>query len=579
MFIEQYKYIRSYFRIAVVNPFLFALNILTAALYKAADVARPFVASLIVKALTDQNVQGAFFAIAAYTAIYFFFRGMLFLNWRAYSWNLIYCYHGMQDKIFNKLLSVDHNFARRINRGRLMNVINSDLFDIGGMNDDISELLTTVVQIIGVIIISATHSIAVTILMVASVIIASKIRTVHDRKFNFFWWKSQTCNDQYSDFLNQILTGLQEVKVFNMLPSLHQHLDKIQRNYDRNYAAQRHHLAVRDNDVGYVVYASRALILLICVLLMAAGHMELDILVMLYTYHQQLINIARDLTDSTIDIRLNNAAVRRVASILNYKSEKKTEFGNLDLDNISGSIQFKNVSLTINHHHILKNINLKIRPHEFVAIVGYPGSGKTKLLDLILRINQPTRGKITLDNININDFSKDIYASNVSVANQVPFIFNTSIRKNLNFVDTNIKHQIEACKIAGIHDFIENLPLGYNTILRENGNNISGGQRQMISIARTILTDAEVLLLDDITTSLDPDTAKLVPRLIDRIKSNRTIIMITKKPELMREADRIVVLDKGKISAVGTHKTLMEKSKLYRSLQALQSTSPNGEDL
>jgi ABC-type multidrug transport system fused ATPase/permease subunit len=178
-----------------------------------------------------------------------------------------------------------------------------------------------------------------------------------------------------------------------------------------------------------------------------------------------------------------------------------------------------------------------------------------------------------LDGINIKEFSKEIYTSNVAVANQIPFIFNTSIRNNLNFVDTDINHQIAACKTAGIHDFIETLPLGYNTILRENGGNISGGQKQMISIARTILTNAEILLLDDITTSLDPDTARLVPNLIERIKSKHTVIMITKKPELMRIADRIIVLDHGKIADIGTHEKLLERSALYRSMQTMRSNN------
>ena len=151
------------------------------------------------------------------------------------------------------------------------------------------------------------------------------------------------------------------------------------------------------------------------------------------------------------------------------------------------------------------------------------------LFNLLLRLNKPTKGKIYLDHTEISEFSRAVYTSNVAVANQSPFIFNMSIRKNLSFVDPDIRHQIEACKIAGIHDFIETLPQGYNTILRENATNISGGQKQMISIARTILTDAEVLLLDDITTSLDPDTAKLVPRLIKRLDGERTIVMITKK--------------------------------------------------
>lgn len=577
MFIEQVKFIREYFKVADLNPWLFTLNFTTAVIYKVLDAARPFAAAMIIKGLTEQNAEMTYWSIAAYAIIYVAFRGVLFLNWRAYSWNVIYCYSHLQDKIFNKLLTVDHDFTRRVNRGRLLNVINSDLFDVGEMNDEISEFFTTLVQIAIVVVVSFTCSPSVAILMFISVIIFARLRTVHDRKFNFFWWRSQIENDRYSDFLNQILTGLQEVKVFNMLNRLRQHLARLQGRYDKSYAAQRHHLTIRDNDTQFVVYTFRAFVLLACIIAMMTGYMELDILVLLYSYHQQLLDVTKDFTNSSINIRLDNAAVRRVASILNYRAGQKLEFGDLNLDHISGMIEFKNVSLSLNHHQILKNLNFKVRPHEFVAIVGYPGSGKTKLFDLILRLNKPSRGNIYLDKININDFSREVYTTNVAVANQVPFIFNTSIRNNLSFIDPSIKRQIEACKTAGIHDYIETLPLGYNTILRENGGNISGGQRQMISIARTILTDAEIFLLDDITTSLDPDTAKLVPELVKRIKKNRTILMITKKPDLMRAADRIIVLDKGKIVDSGTHEKLLERSPLYRSLQALRSPSLSQE--
>ena len=239
-------------------------------------------------------------------------------------------------------------------------------------------------------------------------------------------------------------------------------------------------------------------------------------------------------------------------------------------------IELKNVSLKIKNKEILHNINLKIDHNEILAIVGEAGSGKTMILNLLLRLFEPTNGKILLDNTNILEFSNDAYQNIVSIVNQKPFIFNMSIRKNLDFVDKNIKNQIEACKKAGIHDFIETLPDGYNTILRENGSNISGGQKQMISIARTILSKSEVILLDDITTSLDPDTAKLVPRLIKELKKDHTIIMVTKKPDLMKKADRIVVLNNGSISAVGTHKSLMEKSEIYRMLQSRKSPSRIG---
>ena len=577
MFKDQFNYLKTYFAIAEPNPWLFALNIFTAVLYKAANITRPFVAALIIKALTESDARMTYLYIAIYTGIYLFYRAMLFFNWRISTWNLIDVYDNIQDKIFNKLISVDHDFTQKVNRGKLLNVINSDLFEVGNINSNITEFFTATTQIVFIVIICLTNNVPVAIIMILSAISVSHIRTKHDKKFNFYWWKSQIENDKFSDFLNQVLNGLQEVKVFNMLPSLHKQLDRIQKRYDKAYTSQRRHRTIRDSDVKYSVYIFRAIILLVCVIFMATGHMELDIMVLLYSYHQQLIDTTFDLTDATTTLRLDKASVERIKSILNYKAGASVKIGNLNLDQISGSIKFKNVSLNINKHKVLKDLNFKIRPHEFVAIVGHPGAGKTKLFDLILRLISPTKGKITLDDININEFSREVFTSNVAVANQAPFIFNTSIRKNLSFVDPDIKHQIEACKTAGIHNFIETLPMGYNTILRENAGNISGGQRQMISIARTIVTDAEILLLDDITTSLDPDTAKLVPRLIDRIKNNRTVIMITKKPELMKSADRIIVLDKGKISDIGTHEKLLERNSIYRSLQAMRSSNSQEE--
>ena len=151
-----------------------------------------------------------------------------------------------------------------------------------------------------------------------------------------------------------------------------------------------------------------------------------------------------------------------------------------------------------------------------------------------------------------------------------------SIRKNLDFVDTNINNQIEACKRVGIHDFIVSLPKGYNTILRENATNISGGQKQLISLARTLLSKSEILLFDEITASLDPDTSSNIDTILKDLKKDHTIIMITHKPELMKKADRIIVLNEGKIVGDGTHKQLLESNEYYRDMQTRKSASKLG---
>ena len=189
---------------------------------------------------------------------------------------------------------------------------------------------------------------------------------------------------------------------------------------------------------------------------------------------------------------------------------------------------------------------------------------------------KPNSGKILIDGVDIYEYTKDIYKSNVSVVNQKPFIFNMSIRKNLDFVDSNIDNQIEACKRVVIHDFITSLPQGYNTVLRENGSNISGGQKQLISLARTLLSKSEILLFDEITSSLDPDTAFHITNVLKDLKKDHTVLMITHKPDLMKKADRIIVINEGKIVGDGSHKELLENNEHYRFLQARKSASKLG---
>lgn len=575
MFRDHIRLIREYFKLAKLSKPLFGLTLLTACLYKAFAVILPIIAAQIIKALTEQNSNQTYFFIGLYALIYFLNRLTYFLNCRAYTWNVAYTYHSLQARVFEKLIFADHKFTKKISKGRLMNTVNTDVISIGEMNDEISEYITTIVQVIVILVIAATYNLPIALIMLISALIYLKVHDYSDKKYNIFWWKTQTEDDRYSNLIGQTLSGIQEVKTFNMLPKLKAKVKNIQTRYDKAYKAQRHYANIRGNDVKFIYYFFQTILYVVLLFMMSDGHLALDILVLLVSYHTEVINGVEDFCDAIAEIRLTNASIIRVNAILNYKGEQELKFGDLGLDDLNGAITFKNVSLKLENQTILKDINFKIHRHEFVAIVGNPGAGKTMLFNLLLRLNKPTKGKIYLDNTEISEFSRAVYSSNVAVANQSPFIFNMSIRKNLDFVDSDIRHQIEACKTAGIHDFIETLPQGYNTVLRENATNISGGQKQMISIARTILTDAEVLLLDDITTSLDPDTAKLVPRLIKKLDGERTIIMITKKPDLMKLADRIIVLDNGKISDSGTHEGLMKRSSIYRHLQINVSSANN----
>lgn len=572
---EYIYFIKEYLKLAEIKTRYILINILSAFFYKGFEICLPLAASGIIKYLTLGNDKMTYFYLGVLIVIYLLYNLSLYINYKIYGYNMNYCYDGLTKRVLNKLSNVDHSFNRVMSKGRIINTINSDIINIGDMNDRISEVIIGVLQIIAVLIIVAFHNFYLSLLLIVFAYFYITIQNNADRKVNLYHNKVVIQDDKYSNLLTQIVSGLQEIKTFNMLSKLKNKLNIIQRKFTKEYSAKRFYATVRDNDVNVVVYVFRSILYTILIYLMSKGELGINVLVLIVSYHETLGTYINELMDSTEAIRETNTSVNRINDILNYKSNDLV-YGSLETDDIYGAIHMKNVSLTLNNKEVLKNINLKIDHNKVVAIVGEAGSGKTMIFNLLLRLYQPTKGRITLDNVNIYDFSKEVYTRNVGVVNQKPFIFNMSIRKNLDFVDTNIKNQIEACKRAGIHEFIESLPNGYHTKLRENGSNISGGQKQMISIARTILTDCEILLLDDITTALDPDTAKLVPRLIKDLKKDHTIILTTKKPDLMKEADEIVVLDKGKVVAIGTHKELIKSNEIYQMLQSRKSPSRIG---
>lgn len=201
--------------------------------------------------------------------------------------------------------------------------------------------------------------------------------------------------------------------------------------------------------------------------------------------------------------------------------------------------------------------------------------GKTTITNLLLRKYKIDSGEILIDNENIYNYSKDVYSTNVVGVDQSPFMFNMSIRKNLSLIDSNFEHQIEACKRVGLHDYIESLPNGYNTILSENANNFSGGQKQLLAIARTLLSKAEILIFDEVTSSLDTLLVEKIKDIFENLKLDHTIIIVTHKKDAMKIADKIIVLNNGRIVCQGKHKELMNKNEYYTDLHTNNYSSSN----
>ena len=240
---------------------------------------------------------------------------------------------------------------------------------------------------------------------------------------------------------------------------------------------------------------------------------------------------------------------------------------------IKGEIVFKDVNFNYSEREsTLKKINFKVQNNSTIGIVGLTGSGKSTVIKLLLRIYDISDGLITLDGISIKEINLKDLRKCVSLVSQETYLFHGSVQENIAYgnENPNFKDIQKASKIAEAHQFIEQLPAGYKTIVGERGQRLSGGQRQRIALARAVLKNAPILILDEATASVDNETEFLIQKSLSKITKNRTTIVIAHRLSTIKNADNIIVMDKGKIVESGKHERLLDNKSIYADLWNVQ---------
>lgn len=266
------------------------------------------------------------------------------------------------------------------------------------------------------------------------------------------------------------------------------------------------------------------------------------------------------------------AASNRIFEILDTKTDVPEAENPVEKSSFESEIEFRNVSFGYNERLVLKNINLKIRKNEKIALVGLSGAGKSTLTDLLPRFYDVTEGSILIDNINIRDITLKSLRSLFGIVTQEVILFNDTIRNNITLgAESDDEKIIQAAKNANAHEFIMQTESGYDTVIGERGLKLSGGQKQRISIARALFKNSPVMILDEATSNLDTESESLIQEAIEKLMENRTAIIIAHRLSTIKNADRIIVMDNGEIVTDGTHEMLIsEKEGLYKKLYELQ---------
>lgn len=503
-----------------------------------------------------------------------FFRLSLFVN---FTENTL---ANLRLSLYTNLVKLPMNFFSQKRVGELNSRISADITQIQDtLTSTIAEFLRQFILIIGGVILLATESFKLTLLMLSVVPLVAVAAVIFGRFIRKYSKKVQDQVAESQVIVEETMQGISIVKAFaNEWYEVARYKGKINQVVKlaikggkfRGYFASFIIFCLFGAIVAVVWYGVR---------LSIAGEMSVGQLISFVLYSTFVGASFGGIAELYAQIQKAIGATERVFELLDETPEKiNAEHNALPLEKIKGNVAFKNVAFSYPSRkevEVLKNVNFTAEFGQKIAIVGPSGAGKSTISSLLLRFYDVTSGEITVDGKNIYDYDLERLRGNMSIVPQDVILFGGTIRENIAYGKPNATEEeiIIAAKQANAFNFVEGFPEKFETIVGERGVKLSGGQRQRIAIARALLKNPSILILDEATSSLDSESEKLVQEALELLMEGRTSIIIAHRLSTIRNADKILVLDKGQISEEGTHQELINlENGIYKNLSNLQFT-------
>lgn len=479
----------------------------------------------------------------------------------------------LRAEMYRHMQNMPLKFFSNVKTGEISSRINND---IGGIESVFSNTFISILQ--GVFVFATTAAtLFYTNWMLAIVsLLTLPLFLAPTRKVGKARWKIATETQAKLAELTTIITetlnvsGTMLIKLFTKEKDKNREFEKVNNEVTR--------LGIRETVVGrwfimtlqtFVSIGPMLIYLFGGIFLIKYHSMTIGGIVMFVTLVSRLYGPVNTFANINVDIVRSMALFERIFQYFDLKSEVVEKPDAVMADSFRGNIQFENVNFSYNEKsQTLKNVNISIRPGQMAAFVGPSGAGKTTITYLVPRLYDVTGGAIMIDGMNIRDISLDSLRGQIGMVTQDTYLFNTTIRENLLFARPEATEDdiISACTTANIHDFIASLPEGYDTMVGDRGIKLSGGEKQRISIARTLLKNPRIVIFDEATSSLDSNSEMLIQQAVEPLFKLRTSLVIAHRLSTIMSADIIYVVKDGKIAEQGTHAELLDAGGVYKEL-------------
>lgn len=480
----------------------------------------------------------------------------------------------LRESSFNKIIDLNMKTISDYHSGDLISRISYDIDTINtSLTNDIIQIIASCITIIGTFILMMTIS-PILLLILIFTIPSSILFTLYRVKKTqpLFGLRSHKLGDM-NGFVEEVISGHKTITCYNKQKKFCEDFNVKNIEARDSWFNAEYQAILNGPSINFINNLSLAFISILGSLLFLNGKLSIGMLSSFILYSRMFSGPINEFANILGDLLSAASAAERVFGLIDCPNDEENSLASIPLKTVDGNIKFENVSFSYDlKKTVIDNLNLEIKKGNIAAVVGETGAGKTTIINLLLRFYKPQSGKIYLDGIPIEKIEKASYMKKIALVMQEPWLFEGSFRDNIAYGNPEASFDMicEAADLAGISDFIQTLPGGYDAIIKDSAVNISQGQKQLVAIARAMLLDAPILILDEATSNVDSQTEKLVHSAMQKLMKNKTAFIIAHRLSTIQNADIILVLENGKIIEQGSHKELLQNSGKYSKLYMSQ---------